>query len=112
MTLAEIQAAWQRYMHRADLSADMATVTEFASAKVVGSLMYLPDPSVPLTLDDLTDAMPRMWLHAGLCYLHDLAMDDEGLMREEALFRQASQDHHLLRSQVEVSPRATPAYLT
>ena len=95
MTLSEVQAAWLRWMHRADLSADIGTVTALAQAKVAGRTMYGVEG---VTVEDNVAANPKAWLHAGLCALHELSQDDDGLAREEQLFEAAMRDHHFRRS--------------
>ena len=95
MTLAEVQAAWLRWMHRADLSEDIGTVTALAQAKVAGRTMYNVEG---VTVEDSVADNPKAWLHAGLCVLHELSQDDEGLVREEQLFETAMRDHHFRRS--------------
>lgn len=93
MTEAEVEAAWTRYMHRSDLSADLPTIWTMAESKISERIMAAaPDPV------DVMAAHPRTYLHAGLVYLHELAQDDEGLMRETALFDAAMVDLHFRRS--------------
>ena len=91
MTIAEIHAAWLRWMHRNDLEADLATVETMAAARIAERQMHLGDPPLP-------EDAPRLWLHAGLVSLHQLAQDDEGLMREQELLERAEVDHHFRRS--------------
>lgn len=96
MTLADIQAAWVRFMHRRDLDGDLALITSLAAVTVRERLMYVPDPEP--TDEELAASIPVASLHAGLMKLHELAQDDEGLMRESELFRGAIADHHMSRS--------------
>jgi hypothetical protein len=91
MTMDEIHAAWLRWMHRNDLAADLATVETMAAARIAERQMHLGDPPLP-------EDAPRLWLHAGLVSLHELAQDDEGLMREQELLERAEVDWHFRRS--------------
>ena len=77
MTEAEIKAQWQRYMHRNDLTGDTAAVWIYAGQMITNRLMHSPCDLVAVAATN-----PQLYLHAGLVYLHELAMDDEGMMRE------------------------------
>jgi hypothetical protein len=88
MTKDEIQAAWTRYMHRSDLSADLEQVWVFAGQMIENRLMQ-----TTVDLDAIAASSPQLYLHAGLTYLHELAMDDEGLAREENRFASALSDY-------------------
>lgn len=87
-----------RWMHRNDVQADMPTVWTMADAKIAERMMR-DSASMPTT-----EIAPRLWLHAGLVYLHELAHDDDGLMREAALFDQAVQDEAFRWSIDNVTP--------
>jgi hypothetical protein len=88
MTKAEIQAAWTRYMHRADLSADLEQVWDHAGQMIENRLMQ-----TKVDLAEIATSSPQLYLHAGLTYLHELVMDDEGLAREESRFASALADY-------------------
>lgn len=92
MTLSELKAIWARYMHRSDLTADLDTVYALAQQRAQERVL------APLDLDDLLANNPRMLIHAGLCHLHELAQDDEGLAREMALFNEAVTDFSIYMS--------------
>ena len=97
MTLDDMRAAWLRWMHRVDLSADLDTVQELTFARITQRLMY-PAPEAGWDIDELVEAMPTVWHHGGLMSLHQLAQDDEGLAREGQLFDQAVTDWHFRNS--------------
>jgi hypothetical protein len=101
MTQADIQAAWTRYMHRTDLTADLATVWAYARQMIQNRLMR-----ADVDLDAILASDPQLYLHAGLTYLHELVMDDEGLAREENRFATALSDHAMRWSLVNSD--ATP----
>ena len=93
MTQAEIDAAWLAYMHRSDLATELGTVQVFAAAKIANAMMFAPvDPA------QLLEDQPQIWLHAGLCYLAELAQDDDQLSRETQLFLGAAMDYQMRRS--------------
>jgi hypothetical protein len=102
MTKANILATWSRYMHRNDLSTDLDQVYEFAGLMI--SQQYLGD----IDLDELGPDYPRqarLWQHAGLMYLNELAQDDASGSRESQLFQIALRDYAQNRS-AELSPDA------
>lgn len=103
MTIDEIRAAWLRWMHRKDVTADLDDVQTFAQTLIVQRLMYGAPPAGWDT-DELVASMPTVWLSAGLIYLHELAQDDDGLARESQLFEAAIRDHHFRRSIDDVDP--------
>ncbi len=92
MTRAEWDAGMQRWMHRNDIEADLPQIWEFATSQFHQS--WLRDDTEGLYPDEdaLLAAAPRPLHHAGLMYLHQLAQDDEGLMRETGLFTGAMAD--------------------
>ena len=100
MTQQELEAAWQRYMHRTDLSEDLATVNAFANEKVTGRLLFSTVDLAQILADT-----PRMLFHAGMTYLAELAQDDEQLMREENRFEEAVSDYSYRRSLTD-NPKA------
>ena len=90
MTIADILAAWVRWMHRNDLTADLVTVQAMAEAMIVNAIMQ-KDPD----LADVLAVAPTAYLHAGLVYLHELAMDDAGMQREADMFQKAIADYSM-----------------
>jgi hypothetical protein len=102
MTLSDLRAAWLRWMHRKDLEADLDTVQELTLARITQRLMY-PAPEAGWDIDELVEAMPTVWHHGGLCSLHELAQDDEGLGREAQLFESAITDWHF-RNSIDQGP--------
>jgi hypothetical protein len=90
MTQAELYNAWQRYMHRSDLSADMDLTYKLAVEMVTERLMH-----AGMTAPQIQDEHHSSFLHAGLCYLHELAQDDEGRSRELRAFEDAIQRWHV-----------------
>lgn len=87
MTRAEWNAVMQRYMHRADLTADLDQTFEFAQTQFDNFWM---GATLPYTTEaDLLALAPAAMTHAGLSYLHELAQDDGGLSRENQLFGNA-----------------------
>ena len=105
MTKTELFDIWERYMHRNDLSADLDTTYTLASERITERLL-----STTVDLATILADSPRMFVHAGLCSLHELAQDDEGLTREEAKFEQAVQDYALRNSINNVTPAMRPYY--
>lgn len=102
MTLTDIQNAWVRWMHRNDLTADLPTVQTMAEAMITNGIMQKnPD------LADVLAVAPTAYLHAGLVYLHDLAMDDDGLRREADLFQKALGDYSMRWSLTNSDARPT-----
>lgn len=102
MTEAGLRAAWLRWMHRRDVEADLDQVMEFARAKVINRLRYRA-PDAGWDAAELMEEMPRAWMAAGLIFLHELAQDDEGLMRERQFFAEAMQDWHM-RHSIDAGP--------
>jgi len=102
MTRDELEAAWTRYMHRADLEADLGLTYDLAGERVAGRLMRVHD-AVP----DEGEA-PGMWLHAGLWQLHELAQDDAGAGREATLFEDAARNFMMAWSLANVTPQMRP----
>ncbi len=101
MTLNELKAAWQRWMHRNDLSGDTDHIYVFAAELVQEQLMMST-----VDIDDILTNAPRSLFHAGLVYLHELAQDDEGKMREQQLLVQALQDYTIRASiDREIAPQ-------
>lgn len=86
MTETELKDLWARWMHRNDLTGDVDTVYDLAVQRVQERMLLPIDPA-----DVLANA-PRMLIHAGLSYLHELARDGEGQDIEDARFEQAVQD--------------------
>lgn len=93
MTEAELFASWTRYMHRNDITADLPTVRTYADEAIAGRLLFNT-----IDLDDILANHPRMHLHAGLMYLHELAQDDPGLSREAQTFENAAASYSMRRS--------------
>ncbi len=109
MTLNELKAAWQRWMHRNDIAGDADTIYRFAAELVHQQLMMSE-----VDIDDMLANAPRSLFHAGLVYLHELAQDDEGKMREQQLLTQALQDYTIRASiDREIAPQMrSPHYAT
>ena len=95
MTPDEIRAAWARFMHRGDLSADMTAVEIFAIERIVERLTFTPEWQ---SADDGMADAPLLFLHAGLIYLHELAQDDEGMAREISAFEDAVAGYSMRKS--------------
>jgi hypothetical protein len=93
MTISELYAAWARYMHRNDLSADLDTTFTFASKRIENAMLHSPVDLPQLLIDE-----PQLYLHAGLMQLAELAQDDEQAQRERSLFTVAASDYQLQRS--------------
>lgn len=84
MNQTDIEAAWVRFMHRRDLTADLPTIWTFARDRIGNQIMRAnPD------LDEILSRSPLVYLHAGLVHLHELAQDDTGMARELQLFTDA-----------------------
>ncbi|MFT3973159.1 MAG: hypothetical protein QM699_06840 [Amaricoccus sp.] len=100
-----LYALWLRWMHRRDVEADLDTVFEQAKSKITQRLMRpVPDLSTDDALNACINSMPRSWQHAGLVYLHELAQDDEGLMREQEMFEAAAAAEHFRWSLDNTTP--------
>lgn len=88
MTKQELFEAWERYMHRRDLAADLDLTYTLAAERVSERLMFT-DTDIPAILAN----SPRMLLHAGLIQLAELAQDTEQEMREMRYFEDAVADY-------------------
>lgn len=92
MTEAELYDFWTRWMHRKDIAADLDTVYLMASTRIAERLMSSAD------LAAILENSPRMFMHAGLAYLHELAEDDQGQARELGHFEVAAKDYSFAKS--------------
>lgn len=92
MTETELKDLWSRWMHRNDIMADLDTVFLMASSRVAERVLVSSD------IPDILANNPRMLVHAGLIYLHELAQDDDGVQREERFFREAVVDYGIYKS--------------
>ena len=106
MTRQEIELSWQRYMHRTDIGTDLNNVYTFAAQMISERILARQTPSV----DDILANSPRTLLHAGLMYLHELAQDDTGLMREQARFNEAIAGYARRSSLNNTTPRMKPEH--
>ena len=88
MTRAELDAVWQRYMHRNDIDTDLDTVFDLTGQKIREQLLSIATVDLVTILQDHAS----LYVHGGLAYLHELAQDDEGAMREITLFDDALSD--------------------
>ena len=93
MTQEELYEQWQRYMHRADLVADMPQVYDYAASKTINRMM-----ATDITIGDIMSLQPQIMLQAGLCYLSELAMDDMGMDRSQNMFENAAADYQMRKS--------------
>ena len=85
MTLDDINVLWERYAHRYDLEyTDFDLLKELVDGRILDELQ-LTDPD----LDDVLGAAPAVYLHGGLMFLNEESQDDEGVLREMRLFRDA-----------------------
>jgi len=108
MTRAQWNSVMVRYMHRADLTADLDQAFEFAKGATdeawMGALPWSTD-------DELLAQVPRMMTHGGLMYLHELAQDDTGQARETNAFLRAASDAQFRHSLDTIQrPQATRPY--
>ena len=101
MTEEELQNIWTRWMHRNDLQEDLDTVYLMASTKTVQRLL------LPVLIEDLMTEAPRIMVHAGLIYLHQLARDDAGQRQEMTHFEDACQEYSLWKSR-DMRPTVDP----
>jgi hypothetical protein len=86
MTRAQWDAAMARYMHRSDLTADLALTFAFARDAVEAAWFG----RVPWSSEaELLATVPRGMTHSGLAYLHELAQDDAGMQRELGMAAEA-----------------------
>ena len=61
MTQEELYEQWQRYMHRADLDADMPQVYDYAASKTINRMM-----AKDITIGDIMALQPQMtWAWTG-----------------------------------------------
>jgi hypothetical protein len=93
MTRVELDAAWTRYMHRNDLTADLDQTMALTEDRIRGRLMF-KTVDLPAILD--TDG--GIYLHGGLIELADMVQDTEQMQKEEGLFQQAIQDYSFRHS--------------
>ncbi len=99
MTDAEIRAVWERFSHRADVTADLDVVAVLAGERIRSRLMIWGDPFPDqAAIDDSKAMAPQLWISAGLIELHRLAQDDNGMSREATVFEGAAQDFMMRRS--------------
>ena len=105
MTRDQLNAAWQRYMHRTDLTADLDLTYTLAAERVTERLLF-DDVDLALILEQ----QPRMLLHAGLNQLAELAQDDVQAQREQGLFETAVQDYSINYSFVNTVPAMSRPY--
>ena len=105
MTKTELYAAWTRYMHRADLAADLDQTFILVEERIKERLLF-DSPDLATILAD----SPRMHLHAGLAQLAELAQDDGQLSTEESKLEQAVQDYSINYSFVNTVPAMTRPY--
>ena len=80
---------WVRYMHRNDLSADLEPTFAVVDSMITERLFSFDVDSA--LLDLILMNSPRVYIHGGLMYLHELAQDNDGLAREMERFETALQ---------------------
>ena len=95
MTVSELYEIWTRYMHRSDLSADLNEVFRGSEQLIQTRLMF---PATQADLDDILANWGSLYVHAGLIRLHELAQNDEGMMRESGMFGPLIDDYQFYRS--------------
>ena len=83
-TLPEIQAAWQRWMHRTDIAADQDQITKFAFGRVEADALRKIGPDE--TEEEWVTWYGEALFHAGMIYLQELVRDSEGVQMEQALY--------------------------
>ena len=105
MTLVEIQAQWVRYMHRNDLTADMAATTVYARNLIGNRIMRI---TTDAEIDTLMVDAPQLWLNAGLIWLAELAMDNDTLARSMDRFTSDINDYQIAYSINFVEPIMIP----
>lgn len=108
MTVSELYAIWRRYAHRNSTALtddDLAQIHTWAQSRVTEALLCDPP-------DDMATNAPLMVMHAGLIYIHQWAQDDEGILRETAMFQQACENYTLRKSLDEITPQMQPWYMT
>ena len=110
MTRADWDANMQRYMHRSDIAADLDQVWEFATTTFFNQWMNKDGRTLYANDDALLAAAPSPLHHAGLMYFHELAQDEEGLMRENSLFGYAMADFVMNYSIRNIDPVMTRPY--
>lgn len=98
MTEAELYGIWERWLHRSDMTADLDTVYLMASQRIKERVIGSVD------LAALLENSPRMFVHAGLAYLHEIARDLDGQDLETALFETAADEYQMRAS---IDARAT-----
>ena len=91
-------------MHRADLEADLDVVYGMSRQRVAEGVMRIIDDA---ELDIMLETAPLPLQHAGMTYLHELAQDDVGLMRETERLNEALGNYEMRRSR-ELYPTKTP----
>lgn len=97
MTRTELDAIWERYMHRTDLAADLDEVYRWATQAILTRLMRSDTDT-----DKILEDFPSLYVHAGLIRLHQLAQDDDGAMRENQAFA-ISADYYAMKNSLTVN---------
>ena len=92
MTEADLKALWARWMHRRDLTEDMDTVYAMAQLRVQERML------LSVNIATVLAEAPRMLIHAGLAYLHELVRDAEGQGIEDQRFEEAVTDYSMRSS--------------
>lgn len=87
MTQADLFEVWKRWMHRADLDADLSVVFSLTGMRISEKLLFDVD------LNDVLANAPRMYVHGGLAYLNELTRDIEGWQLENDRFNAAAEDY-------------------
>ena len=106
MTRQELYDLWGRYMRRMDLGGDYDAVYVMVAQMISERLISITAPDI----DAMLATSPRPLVHGGLLYLHELAQDNDGLMREHERFETALQDYGIRTSIDNVAPMMTRPY--
>lgn len=95
MTLSELYDFWQRWAHRTDIVADMATIYAQTRQLIATSTMRAMTTE---ELDDILANAPTAYQYGGLIFIQSLAQDDDEEAKARATFGQTMEDYEIARS--------------
>ena len=102
MTRQELDAIWQRYMHRNDLSNDLDEVYRAATQRITTHVTVKD-----IDMNEVLAVFPSLLISAGMLYLHRLSQDDIGMQREAEQFEIERGGYAMFKA-VQQRENATP----
>ncbi len=107
MSEEQLKALWVRWMHRADIEADLNDVFDFASAAAIDRML-----NTNLTIEIILDEAGQIVFHAGMMYLAELVQDDAQLERETMKFATTADAYQMRKTLVEApAPQMVAPYV-